>query len=177
MLLGAKRMAFLGLLLAWAVLLVVWSGILEYGTLFFLAAASFCVGIVIRECGFRLGVGFLIAGMVLSFILAPNKFYCITFSGMGLYLVLVEFFWEKLAANRRCNHRDKIFWSIKFIIFNSIYIPIIVFLPKFIFQGNVSKEILAAALLGGQIVLIIYDHAYRYFQKTIWGKWREHLHF
>ncbi|PKM93757.1 MAG: hypothetical protein CVU84_14340 [Firmicutes bacterium HGW-Firmicutes-1] len=176
MLLGAKKMAFLGLLLAWAVLLVVLSGILEFNTLFLLAGASFCVGIAIRECGLRLGVGFLIGSALLSFILAPNKFYCITFSGMGLYLVVVEFTWEKLAMITWCKKRNRIFWVLKLIIFNCIYIPIILFFPEFIIPGKMSKGFLAVLLLGGQLVLIIYDQAYRYFQKTIWGKLRGYLH-
>lgn len=176
MLLSAKRMAFLGLLLAFAVLLVVISGILEMSTLFLLAGASFCVGIAIRETGFRMGVGFLIASALLSFILAPNKFYCFTFVGMGLYLVIIEFAWEKLAAMNGKRNRNARLWIIKFVTFNLIYIPTILLLPQFIFPGNISRGLLVVAILGGQLILVIYDQAYRYFQKTIWGKLRGYLH-
>lgn len=179
MLLGAKRVAFLGLLLAFAVILVILGGIIESSTLFLLAGASFCVGIAIRESGIRFGIGFLIASTLLSLILAPNKFYCITFAGMGLYLVIIEFSWEKLATVKWNRDRKGVFWMIKFVTFNSLYIPMILFLPKLIFPGNSSKELLAVSLLAGQFVLIIYDQAYRYFQRSVWGKlrgiWRRNI--
>lgn len=172
---GAKRMAYLGLLLSCAVLMVIFSGILEINTLFLLAGASFCVGIAIRESGIRLGFGFFIASILLSLILAPNKIYCFTFAGMGLYLVLSEFSWGKLASVKQSRNRNKILWIIKYVIFNVMYIPIILFLPKLIYQGELGKGFLVVALIGGQVALLIYDKAYSYFQKAIWGKIRGRL--
>ncbi len=176
MFLNAKRMAFLGLLLACAVLLVIFSGILEFNTLFLLAGASFFVGIAIRECGLRLGVGFFIASILLSFMLAPNKIYCITFSAMGLYVVMIEFTWEMLTSAKWNRNRSRIFWMIKYIIFNIMYIPMLIFLPKLIYQGELNQGVWIVAILVGQIALYIYDRAYGYFQKSIWGKVRGRLH-
>jgi len=172
---AAKRMAYLGLLLSCTVLLVIFSGILEFNTLFLLAGASFCVGIAIRESGLRLGFGFFIASILLSFMLAPNKIYCITFAAMGLYLVISEFAWEKLASAKWSTNRNGILWIIKYVIFNIMYIPIIIFLPKLIYQGELNRGFLAVLLIGGQIGLLIYDKAYSYFQKAIWGKVRGRL--
>jgi len=140
--------------------------------LFLLGGASFCVGIAIRECELRLGFGFFIASMLLSLILAPNKLYCITFAAMGLYIVLIEFTWEKMSLVKWSSHRSRIFWIIKYLIFNVMYIPMILFLPKLIYQGKLSTSLLIALLIGGQIVLFVYDKAYNYFQKSIWGKVR-----
>ena len=83
----AKTMAFGGLLLALSVVFMALGSIIETSTLFLLAAASFFVGIVVREFGLRAGAAFYIAAVLLGFITAPNKFYVITFAAMGFYPV------------------------------------------------------------------------------------------
>jgi len=176
MLLSTKKLAFLGLLLAVTVLLVIFSGILEFNTLFLLAGASFCVGVAIRESGHSIGFGFYLASILLSLILAPNKFYCITFAAMGFYLVLSEYSFDKLTHIKLSGKRSTIFWMIKYVAFNMMYLPILLFLPKLIYQGNISEVLLIIFFLAGQIVLLVYDKAYNYFQLFIWGKVRGKLH-
>lgn len=56
---NTKKMAVSGLLMALAVVFIVLSGILDFNTLFFLAAAAFFVGIIIREFGLRYGAAYL----------------------------------------------------------------------------------------------------------------------
>jgi hypothetical protein len=175
MLLNTKKLAFLSLLLAVTVLLVILSGILDFNTLFLLAGASFCVGIAIRESGQRFGFGFYLAGLLLSLILAPNKFYCITYAAMGLYLVISEFAYDKLINVRKPSNRRKLLWVVKYIAFNLMYLPILVLLPRLIYQGSLSGGLLVALSLGGQFALFVYDKAYLYFQKYIWGKIRGYL--
>ena len=82
----AKTMAFSGLLLALTVIFMVLGSVIETSTLFLLAAASFFVGIIIREFGLRIEAAFYAAGVILGFITAPNKFYVFTFAAMGLYI-------------------------------------------------------------------------------------------
>lgn len=173
---NAKRMAFLGLLLAYTTILVILSGILEFNTLFLLAAASFGIGIALRECKLRLGFGFFIASVILSFILAPNKLYCITYSAMGLYLVIIEIFYDKLSNVKWSAHRKKLFWGIKYIAFNIMFIPILLLLPRLIYHEKISTVLFAGLFFGGQIGLFIYDSAHNYFQQAIWGKLRRNLH-
>ena len=86
----SRLMAFGGLALALCILFMALGSIFETGTLFFLAASSFFVGIVIRESGMKMGLAFYLAAVLLGFILAPNKFYVITFGAMGLYILAVE---------------------------------------------------------------------------------------
>jgi hypothetical protein len=176
MFLNAKKLAFLGLLLACTILLVIFSGIFEFNTLFLLAGASFCVGIAIRESGVRIGFGFYIASLLLSFLLAPNKLYCITYAAMGLYLVISEYTYDKLTHIKSTDNRIQILWIIKYIAFNAMYIPILIFLPKLIYQGQINKMLFAVIFLAGQLVLFVYDKAYGYFQSSVWGKVRGKLH-
>lgn len=174
---STKKLAFLGLLCAISVLLVILSGVLDFNTLFLLAAASFCVGIAVRESGIRIGFGFYLASLLLGIILAPNKLYCITYAAMGIYILIWEFSYDRLLPVKDMNHRRKLHWIIKYVTFNVIYIPVIFFLPKLVYQGTVNTAILAVIFIGGQGVLLIYDMAYVYFQRDIWGKVRTRLGF
>jgi hypothetical protein len=175
MLLNAKKIAFLGLLLAVTVLLIALSGIIEFNTLFLLGAASFGVGIAIRESSIRYGTGFYLAAILLGLILAPNKHYCITFAAMGLYIIVIEFTFDRFSGIKSNISRIKLYWLIKYITFNIMYIPMIVFLPRLIYQGDINPFILAVIILAGQAVLYVYDMAYRLFQRDIWGRLRNKL--
>ncbi|BCN30696.1 hypothetical protein [Anaeromicropila herbilytica] len=172
---NAKRIAFLGLLLAFTVIIVILSGIFEFNTLFLLAAASFLVGVAIRENGLRLGFGFLIASILLSFILAPNKIYCITYTAFAVYIFMVEFSWEKIAKLKSCKNRTVLFWIIKYITFNIMYVLILVLLPSLIYPGKINLMIYLALFFGGQVGILIFDYAYAYFQKELWNKIRKNL--
>ena len=57
----AKKMAFGGLLLALTIVCMVLGSVIESNTLFLLAAASYFVGIIIRETGMRTGAAFYLS--------------------------------------------------------------------------------------------------------------------
>ncbi len=171
--LNAKKLAFLGLLLAFDVILLILSGIIEFNTLFLLAAASFCVGIAIREAGKNMGLGFYLGSILLGLILAPNKLYCITYAGMGLYVVLIEYFYDRLSKFQ--GNRLRLYWVIKFVVFNVMYLPMLLLMPKLIYTGKINSIIIVVLFVAGQLVLFLYDRAYDYFQRHIWGKLRIHL--
>lgn len=175
MLLKGKRMAFLGLLLAIAIILIILSGVFEFNTLFLLAAASFCVGIALREYGISLGVGFYIASIILGLLLAPNKLYMITYGAMGLYIVCRELIWTLLARGKKKKNPFVLYWILKYVIFNLIYIPTIIFMPSLIYQGTINTGLTILLIIGGQVALLILDKAYDYFQVSIWGKIRSRL--
>ena len=172
---NAKKLAFLSLLLSFDVLLIILSGILEFNTLFLLAAASFCVGIAIRESSKQLGFGFYLGSILLSLLLAPNKLYCITYAAMGLYIVVIEFVFDKLIRISDLRYRRKAFWLIKYIVFNLMLIPILLLMPKLIYEGDLNLRILGVLCLVAQILLFIYDKAYDYFQSTVWNKVRKYI--
>ena len=92
----AKFISFGGLLLVLTVLFVMLGGIIETNTLFLLAAASYFAGIMIRETGLRMGAAFYLAGVLLGFILVPNKFYVLSYAAMGFYSVAAEFSWRRM---------------------------------------------------------------------------------
>ncbi len=167
-----KQMAIAGLLAAFSAVLVVISAVVESSSLFFIAAASFCVGIVIREWGVLFGGCFWAASVFVNFIAAPNKMYCITFAAMGLYLLLSEWLWEKIAAKENLKNRRRSLWIGKYVVFNCIYLPILIGFPNLIFTKAIEGAMFWIVVLAGQAALFVFDKAYNYFQAEIWGKLR-----
>ena len=168
----AKTVALGGLLLALAVVFMALGSIIETSTLFLLAAASFFVGIVVREFGLRTGGAFYLAAVLLGAITAPNKFYGLTFAAKGLYIWGIGAVWRKLERHPEMTQRYKVFWIAKYVIFNIIYIPIVIFFRDLLFAQVISAGIMAGVIVGGQIGLFIYDRAYDYVQVHLWGKIR-----
>ena len=166
----AKTVALGGLLLALTVVFMALGSIIETSTLFLLAAASFFVGIVVREFGLKTGGAFYLAAVLLGAITAPNKFYVLTFAAMGLYIWGIEAVWKWLEKHPEMPQRYKVF--VKYVIFNVIYIPVVILFRDLLFAQAVSAGITVGVIVGGQIGLFIYDKAYDYVQMHLWGKMR-----
>ena len=168
----ARTLAFGGLLLALTVVFMALGSIIETSTLFLLAAASYFVGIVVREFGLRAGAAFYIAAVLLGFITAPNRFYVLTFAAMGFYIWGIEAVWRWLEKRPQYRNRRMVFWISKYVIFNIVYIPIVIAFREMLFARAVSDTMMIIVVLGGQIALFIYDRAYDYVQAHLWGKLR-----
>lgn len=171
----AKMIAFGGLLLALTVVCMTLGSMIETSTLFLLAAASFFVGVIVREFGLRAGGAFYLAAVLLGFITAPNKFYVITYASMGFYIWGIEAVWRALEKRPALNNRRKIFWISKYVIFNIVYIPVVIIFRDLLFPRALPDSLMIAVLAAGQAALFIYDRAYDYVQVHIWGKMRGRL--
>ncbi|MEE1086620.1 MAG: hypothetical protein U0L05_05580 [Schaedlerella sp.] len=172
---GAKRMAISGMLLAFTVICMFLGGVIETNTLFLLAAAAYFVGIIQREFGLKFGWAFWIAAAALGFILVPNKFYVLSYSGMALYILVIEGAWNLLGKYSEIGKKKSIFWMIKYIVFNLMYIPIVIIFQEVLFARTLPGVILAGVLAAGQIGLFIFDQAYEYVQANTWKKLRRRL--
>lgn len=166
MLLKSQKVAFLGILLAIAVLLTYAGVIIESSTLFFLCGASFCLGIAIMEFGKRLGTGFFIACTLLTFILVPTKMYCLTLAAMNLYILLAECLTDRI---------HKAFCFVKYLIFNVIYLPVLWLMPEFIYKGKLNKIVLLGLWVGGQVGFTIYDIVYSKVMYLFWPEFRKKI--
>lgn len=168
----AKKIATAGLLVAFSVIMMMLSSTIESSSLFFIAAASFGVGISIREWGLRWGLAFLFASVSINFLVAPSKLYCFTLAGMGFYIWASEWLWNRIADAKKMKHRYAVLWIGKYFIFNLLYIPVLLFAPQILFTGKMNGLAATILFLCGQGVLYVYDVAYRYFQARVWGKLR-----
>lgn len=172
---GAKKIATAGLLVAFSVVMMWLSATIETSSLFFIAAASFCVGVAVREWGLRMGAAFWTASVVLNFLITPGKLYCFTLAGMGLYIWAGEWLWDRIASAKTLKYRTVCLWVGKYVIFNLLYIPVLFCAPQVIFIGKINGLSAIILLLFGQVVVYIYDMAYRYFQAQVWGRLRGRL--
>lgn len=170
----ARQVAFLGLLAALVTLLIILSSLIESNTLFLLAAASFFVGIAIREFGLRIGFGFFVACILLGFLLSPNKLYVLTYTGLSLYILLNEALYVILNKIGKEKQKAALF-LLKFLFFNFLYLPVLFFFPQILFPNSISKNVIYMFLVAGQLGWFIYDRAYEYFQAMIWGKIRSRI--
>lgn len=171
----AKTMAFGGLLLALSAVCMALGSVIETNTLFLLAAASYFVGIVIREFGIRTGAAFYAADVLLGFMTAPNKIYVISFAAMGFYILVVEAAWRFMAKRRRLQ-KKLLFWCVKYAVFNALYIPVLLAFQELLLPGwTLSDEMAAGIIAAGQIGLFLYDRAYEYVQAHVWQKFRGRL--
>lgn len=168
----AKILAFGGLLLALTVIFMMLGGIIESNTLFLLAVASYFVGIMIRETNFRMGAAFYLASVILGFLIVPNKFYVASYAAMGFYILAIEGIWERMGCLSEKYQKRSLFWILKYVIFNVIYLPVLFGFQELLFSRQLSLPFLIGAVLAGQIGLIIYDKAYEYFQGHIWSRMR-----
>ena len=171
----AKEIAVCGLMLAISMICIMLGSVIETNTLFLLAAASYCEGVIIREYGFRNGIAFLLAGVLLGIMISPNKFYVISYGAMVLYIFLSEALWEYMGRFTPGKKQAQIYIAGKYMIFNIIYISIIFAMKDFILPQNMSNVMWIGIVFSGQIGLWIYDKGYQYFQGRIWEKLRRSL--
>lgn len=171
---NAKKITFAGALLAVTEVCIALGSVIESNTFFLLAAASFFVGILIREFGLKSGAAFLVAGIFLGALLSPNKLYVISYALMGIYILCIESIWYILGKSAGPLRSRKVFWIMKYLVFNVIYIlGIFVFREMF----EVEKNLLCLIWGAGQFVLLVYDKAYEYVMGQIWEKNRHKLGF
>ena len=143
--------------------------------MFLLAAASYFVGIIYREFGGKMGAAFYIAGVILGFIVSPNKFYILSYGAMGFYILVNEFAFRKIAEWKGNVNRSVIFWIVKYVVFNVMYLPMLLGFQELLFGRKLPGALMIGALVAGQIGLFIYDRAYEYVQGRIWNKVRGRL--
>ena len=92
----AKKLVMSGMFLAVSMICMMLGSVIQTNTLFLLAAASYFVGIVLRECGGKLGVAFYVAAILLGWMLVPEKLYVGSYAAMGLYILLEDRLWDFL---------------------------------------------------------------------------------
>lgn len=98
-----------------------------------------------------------------------------SYAAMGFYILVAELVWPHLGRLPVNVKRRGIFWAIKYIVFNTVYVPAVLFFQELLFARKLSTGIMIGLLVAGQAGLFIYDRAYEYVQRELWGKFRGRL--
>lgn len=179
MLLNTRRLTISGALLAISVILIYLGNVIESSTLFLLAAASFSTGIIFREFGGRSAAVFLAANILLGLVLSPQKLYMLTFSVLALYILLSELLWRRLCTIENEKKKRRLFSAARYGIFNAMYLPVIFLFPRWFLGPSLADRIgiflYPALILGGQVLVCLFDWAYCHFQDQVWGRIRRHV--
>lgn len=165
-----KQLALLGILLAVSSLLLLLTAVVPFNTLFILALSSFLLGATIKESGIRMGFAYLVAAVIMAFILMADKLLCITYGAFLGYIYLVECIKKKKKPLSKGS-----FYLIKFLIFNiCIMLPALIWFPDLILQKNITWNpfIYGSVFVGGQVILYIFDLAYERFVEYYWQEFR-----
>lgn len=168
-----KQLAFLGILLAVSSLLLLLTTVVPFNTLFILALSSFLLGVAIKETDIRMGIAYLVAALVLAFVLMPDKLLCITYGAFLGYIYLVE-----CMKKRRKPLFKGSLYLVKFLIFNlCIMLPALIWFPNLILQKNIiwNPVVYGSVLVGGQVVLYLFDLAYERFIEYYWQEFRNRI--
>lgn len=168
----AKKMAFSGLMLAFTIVCIALGSVIETNTLFLLAVSSYFVGIVLRETGAGMGAAFYLAGVFLGFIVSPNKLYVLSYGAMGLYILLNEILYRWIGRMKSNVDRKAVFWCVKYMVFNLMYIPMLLGFQKLLFGKEISAEMMFFFVAAGQAGFFLYDRAYEYVQGHVWNRIR-----
>jgi len=169
------RIAYLALFASFSVVLMFLGNVMAINTLFFLAAASFMVGVVILEWGLGAGFMFLVVCGATGLLVMPQKLYCLTYLGFGLYIWFNEFLFRALHLCRKDIKKYVLFWILKGLIFNIMYIPMLLVFPKVIFPAGLPKVGLVPCIIVGQVAFVVFDLVYVWFQRNVWNVLRKKI--
>lgn len=172
---NAKKIALGGLLLAMTEIFLLLGSVIEMNTLFLLAAASYFIGIMIREAGMGTGIAFYIAGVLLGILLTPNIFYVCSYAAMGFYIVATEAGWRAVGKLTGEKKRLTLFWLIKFLAFNLVFTVVLLFFGKVLFLKKMTTLLWVGVAAAGQVGWLLYDRAYEWTQIHLWSKMRNRL--
>lgn len=174
-----KQLTVSAMLLAVSVLLVYMGNMIESSTLFFLAAASFCTGIMQREYGVKSGFVLWIATVLLGLLIVPQKLYLFTYSVFALYILFTEHIWNRLCRVQDEKKRKRLFFVARLVVFLVLYIPLVIALPGFILNHTLTERaggwLYPVLILSGLLFLVLFDRAYCYFQGNTWERIRRAL--
>ena len=61
-------------------------------------------------------------------------------------------------------NRKAVFWGVKYIIFNLMYLPMLFGFQKLLFGSGLTEKMLLLFAAAGQVGFFLYDRAYEYVQ-------------
>lgn len=169
-----RALAGVAVLSAFSLILLLLGTFVSVNTLFFTALAAYFIGYSINKYGMGYGGMQLTACTLLDVFLNPDKFHWILYLCLGGYILLGEMVFVKWNHIGDPKKKMRVQLIYNWILFNIIYIPLVIFFRRLLFAGNLPGGMDGDSTIGlvivwaaGQIGWIIYDKAYRVFFRTL----------
>ena len=152
----SRKIALLGLLLAINQIFIILAAVLDISSLSFLAVAALVIGIAVLESGLRDGAIFFTASCLLGLVLCPQPLYIVSYSGMGLYVLLKEFLEKKFKGR----WSRWLLWAVKLFGFNLYFVPLLLLFPQILLEAGEGRHLLIVLWLMTQAAVILCDIVY-----------------
>lgn len=170
---NVKKMVFAAICLAITEFIILSESVFGMSTLFLLTIASFFIGLVIREAGFRISTAYLFSSIALGLILAPDKMKIFLFAMIETYIFLRELIFEILVNKKLVIKTKGAYLFSKFIVFNMIFHPSVILFSK-LFLEKLEWYVYVGIVVASQLIWLISDIAYDYFQ-NLWSRIRNKI--
>ena len=169
-----RKIALAGILLAISTICVYLTNVLPTSRLAMLALASFLSGVLIKESGLKIGLGFTLGSIAMAFLVLAGRpifiLFAVIFAPYGLVRAIIEKVNQKFF---------KIF--LKFAYFNLVYFFFLNLFLTLIFNIDGLKRLLGLAdgdlllyivlFVAGNLAFFVYDYVYelvlKFYQERI----------
>lgn len=169
-----RALAGVAVLSAFSLILLLLGTFVSVNTLFFTALAAYLIGYSINKYGLGHGGMQLAVCTLLDLFLNPDKLHWVLYLCLGGYILLSEVVFCKWNHIGDLKKKMRVQLIYNWILFNIIYIPLILFFRELLFAGSLPGGVDGNSAVGlviiwgaGQIGWIIYDKAYRVFFRTL----------
>ena len=168
-----KMIAALAIMTAVSTVFLLIGTFIAVNTVFFTAAASFLVGIIVVKYGVGAGLMLFMGSAILDLILNPDKFHVILYLAMGGFILIAEATY-KLLEKRYMNPmtRNLLHLVIRLAVFFALYIPVAIFFPMLFLSGETWSMFsdlgwVRYVLPGvGVVAFVVFDLAYLFVKKA-----------
>ena len=168
-----KMIAALAIMTAVSTVFLLIGSFIAVNTVFFTAAASFLVGIIVVKYGFGAGLMLFMGSAILDLLLNPEKFHVILYLAMGGFILIAEGTYKLLEKHiMNPMTRNLLHLVIRLAVFFALYIPVAIFFPMLFLSSETWSMLgdfgwLRFVLPGvGFIASIVFDLAYLFVKKA-----------
>lgn len=161
-----RALAETALIAALSVVFLLLGTFISVNTLVFTALAAYFIGYSVNKYGMKYGGIQWLVCVLLDFFLNPDKLNWLLYLSLGGYIFLSEFIFCKWNRIRDEKKKMRLQLIYNWILFNIIYIPLLLFFREALFAGEVEGGTLIF-VLAGQLGWLVYDKAYRVFFRVL----------
>ena len=172
----SKEIAYMGMLMAVAIVFILIGCYFDVSTIFFLASASFLAGCVERNLSLVKAMIFVIGTTIIGLILSPQKLYLVTFFGFCVYVLLAERIQEKEEQGQTSFLVKGHIW-IKGVVYHAMLVIAVVLMQYLTGLDQIKKSVVYTffsghmavfaiiCIVAAELLWVLFDKAYFLFQQ------------